>query len=211
MKAQLAAIGDVHGSIDQLREVVPRALSLADRLVFVGDYVNRGQQSAEVIDYLIDLRFSYPQTVFLDGHHDASFRECLEDGRLAQFLRMGGATTVRSYLQESVPSDVLGALRAAVPPSHRRFLGQLEGIFVDRSGVVITHQIDHPSVEEARFRIAGHTPLRSLVPRVEDSLALIDTGCGTLPDGRLTCLLWPSLDWWQSKTADPPLGNQDSS
>lgn len=198
MNADLAVIGDVHGSIDHLREVVPQALYLAQRLVFVGDYINRGPTSADVIDYLIDLKHSYPQTVLLEGHHDAAFRECLEEGRLAQFLQMGGAATVRSYLHESVPPDVLGTLRSAVPATHRHFLEQLEISFADEPGVIVTHQLDHPPTNTGTFRVAGHAPLRDRVPRIEGSFALIDTGCGTFPDGRLTCLLWPSLDWFQS-------------
>jgi serine/threonine protein phosphatase 1 len=51
---KVGIIGDVHGELDALVQLVERASTEVDRLVFVGDYVNRGRRSADVIEFLVE-------------------------------------------------------------------------------------------------------------------------------------------------------------
>ncbi len=198
MTGQIGFIGDIHGVLHPLEKLVARAQAEADTLVFLGDYVNRGSQSREVIDYLITFRGAWDGScVFLSGHHDLAFLRAIDHDRLDSFLRMGGAATLASY--PPVASSEGGrALLHRVPTAHVEFLRALEVAF-ERSDLVATHAPDQRDEEaESRFRVLGHYPQKNLVPRVSSSDAFIDTGCGTLPDGRLTCFLWPSRRWFQS-------------
>ncbi len=58
MSGRLFAIGDIHGCFDPFRELVEHRIGIRkeDRLVLLGDYIDRGPSIREVIDYIIDLR-----------------------------------------------------------------------------------------------------------------------------------------------------------
>jgi serine/threonine protein phosphatase 1 len=200
-------IGDVHGCIDELDEIVSLARSRASHLVFLGDYVDRGRFSRQVIEYLTLLQQDEAvPTTFLAGNHDQSFLDALIADGLDRFLRIGGAATIKSYVGPP-DADVGGQLRAAVPKSHLAFLKSLR-IRYEAEDVFATHAAAsraNLSVlgREQRFGIFGHYPQKAILPRLERNQAYIDTGCGTLPGGRLTCLFWPSRSWIQSKPWAP--------
>jgi len=192
-----AFIGDIHGCLEELIYVSRRALAEAERLVFLGDYVDRGPNSKAVIDELISLKSEYPQrTVFLGGNHDAEFIRVLKtDVAPDLFLRMGGAKTIRSYLEPPY-EQALPRLRSEVPRSHLEFLSTLQPAYFG-VGVMAVHDKSDIAID-GRFVVAGHNSQASLKPRITQDFALIDTGCGTIRGGRLTCFVWPSKDWWQS-------------
>jgi serine/threonine protein phosphatase 1 len=190
---KIGIIGDVHGDLAAVSEVIDIALRRVDLLVFVGDYVNRGRQSAEVVECLVGLQSSSTDCVFLAGNHDIAFQAAL-DGAFDEFLQMGGAATVRSYVDPPY-ADVEQQFRSAVPPTHRRFLDSLETEF-STTDIYVGHQLTMQLVD-GRFGVYGHSPQQDVVPTVTDSVAWIDTGCGTLPKGRLTCFFWPSRSWVQ--------------
>lgn len=114
MDGRLIAIGDIHGcvaALDALLELFdPQA---ADTLVFLGDYVDRGPASRQVIDRLIGLA-GRCRLVPLLGNHDEMFLEICEGGLhlLDNWLDFGGRATVASYGR--VPDDV--------PTAHLQFL-----------------------------------------------------------------------------------------
>jgi predicted MPP superfamily phosphohydrolase len=98
----LYAVGDIHGEVgklDALLEKLP--LEAGDRLVFLGDYVDRGLDSHAVVERLIALRKSY-QCVFLLGNHESMFLDFLGWRNPAYFggeafLMNGGDRTLASY------------------------------------------------------------------------------------------------------------------
>jgi predicted MPP superfamily phosphohydrolase len=197
---RLGFIGDVHGSDEALTSLLVEAQRLCDRLIFLGDYVDRGRNSAAVLEVLLQLQKDKPDVVFLEGNHDIAFRECLEVGGLDEFLLMGGAATIRSYVPE-LSNDILADLHRYVPASHRKFMSQLKSHFEDDQLVAVhsIEQLAKGSIEVAsRFLIEGHIPQPSLAPMIELTGAAIDTGCGTIPNGKLTCFLWPSQTYVQS-------------
>lgn len=194
-----AFIGDIHGCLGELRSVMARAAGKADQFVFLGDYVDRGPASRQVLEELLKIQTTLPgRAHFLRGNHDAAFLDVLDrDTEVDTYLKMGGAKTFRSYITPPY-TDTLNKLRSAVPRSHRDFLASLEPMYT-APGVVAVHDAkDAP--RDGRFVISGHTTQTALVPRISDTAAYIDTGCGTRKGGRLTCLVWPSLEWWQSET-----------
>lgn len=187
---EIGIVGDIHGEATALRDLLARVGDAVDQLVFVGDYVNRGRGSAQVLEQLVAEAGRRP-CHFLEGNHDASFRRALE-GEFDAFLTMGGASTVRSYVDPPF-ADVKREFLDAVPPSHREFLDRLQPRY-EAPDLVVAHAL--PSADFShRFRVGGHAPQMRSAPTLGEDFAYIDTGCGTLDGGQLTCLMWPSLVW----------------
>lgn len=200
MNQPIAVIGDVHGNVTALAGLLQTIEGMFDHLVFVGDYVNRGPDSAAVIQLLIDQSEAGTELFCIAGNHDSAFLKCLEEGKLFAFLRIGGAATINSYISTPEP-DVLTQLRRSVPRQHVNFLRSLRRYYQDDELLVTHGPDDTPESSQAiSFHAFGHVPQVSLVPKITKKWAAIDTGCGTLPKGKLTCLFWPTLkviqvDW----------------
>lgn len=188
--SQIGIIGDIHGRPGPIRSLLDHIDGLVDTIVFLGDYVDRGPDSAQVIDFLLEAADSH-SCVFLEGNHDAAFRAALH-GEFDRFLLLGGAATVRSYVSPPY-GNVEREFVHAVPGPHRAFLHQLEPRY-ESADLLVGHVL--PDADgTGRFRIGGHAPQLSSVPTIGEDYAYADTGCGTLDQGMLTCLLWPSLSW----------------
>ena len=189
MTAEIAFVGDVHGNVSALRRLC-HILTERGRLhaVFLGDYINKGAESAGV---MLEL-FAYSQggrATLLRGNHETALLEALETGNLAAFLKMGGAMTIRSYVGGHVGPDVLLDFRAHFPIAH---LDAIRGMTETYELADVIAQHNPPSRSTGKFQISAHVPVGKL-PRVGRHSAELDTGCGT-PGGRLTALLWPSLN-----------------
>jgi serine/threonine protein phosphatase 1 len=199
---EVGFIGDVHGCIDELQEIVAGAAERTSQLVFLGDYVNRGPDSRAVIEYLVNLKASRLRCIFLSGHHDEAFRDAVVGDGLDRFLGMGGATTISSYIEKPY-GDIRAQLQSVVPAAHLDFLASLQNVaqssdYIGAHAEEYIHRELGNQFNDARFRILGHGPQKDALPTVSRNVALIDTGCGTFEGGRLTCLFWPSLTWIQS-------------
>ena len=133
------AIGDIHGRLDLLTELLVQVAADAKRhpadrerqLVFLGDYVDRGTESRGVIDALLGLAWPEFKPIFLMGNHEEAMLEFLDeqtDG--LGWLTYGGLETLVSYgvAIQRLPKDpasaaeLRDALRAAVPRAHVDFL-----------------------------------------------------------------------------------------
>ena len=134
------AIGDVHGCIRELREADDRIAADLSRaggkgiVILLGDYVDRGPQSAAVLDYLIEDRRPNFRRVALCGNHDEVFLSALEHpATLSAWLDFAGTQTLLSYgidatsiLRHSGRQSALtDAVLSTVPNSHINFLRQL--------------------------------------------------------------------------------------
>jgi serine/threonine protein phosphatase 1 len=178
-------------------------------LVHLGDYVDRGPESRQVIDLL--LGSVAPQVslrVDLRGNHEAMMRQSLDgDRRVAgHWLDNGGEQTLESY-NVADPMVVQPELwRRSVPDTHMSFLDRLqpmhrEGDYVFthagiRPGVPLKAQnqddlmwIREPFLSDRGKRdvvvVHGHTPKKD--PEVFDNRIGIDTGA--VMGGKLTCLV----------------------
>lgn len=194
MSEQIGFVGDIHGEVHLLERLLEKAIPRVSRLIFLGDYVNRGRASRQVIDRLVHLE-EVPAT-FLAGNHDRAFLRALSGEGIVPFLRIGGAATIASYVDGPIDNDVAAQLRRSVPEEHLAFLAGLRSTDM-RDGYVAAHEFAADTSLGKRYGIFGHVPQRSLTPSIDDECALIDTGCGTLPNGRLTCFLWPGRAWFQ--------------
>lgn len=137
------AIGDIHGRDDLFAELIElihadnAALGPADvTLILLGDLVDRGPESAAVIERAIGLRSEFYDTRLLIGNHEECFLAALTGDvrRLQYFMRIGGEATVQSYWDDAVAlatasfEDVAEKLPAMVPSSHLEFLGGGEDV-----------------------------------------------------------------------------------
>ncbi|MBM4354989.1 MAG: serine/threonine protein phosphatase [Deltaproteobacteria bacterium] len=103
---RLIAIGDIHGHHDKLVGLLEQiAPTPEDRLVFLGDYIDRGPDSFLVVEELIKLKGRFPNTVTLRGNHEdyvvAVFLGNINDYERKLWLRdNGGNLTIASYKEE---------------------------------------------------------------------------------------------------------------
>lgn len=96
------AIGDIHGRLDLTQSLLEKIWSDApsgpNMLIFLGDYVDRGPASKDVIDYLIALKRPGWEIVMLAGNHEVSLLEFLKNPEIYPAWRTyGGAETLLSY------------------------------------------------------------------------------------------------------------------
>src|SRR5512134_2113855 len=124
----LYAVGDIHGDLRKLDELLGKlALQSGDRLVFLGDYVDRGHESAGVVSRLIDLSRHFECT-FLMGNHESMFLDFLGWSGATffggdAFLMNGGDRTLASYgYFGHGKSDTK---HFSLPPAHERFYQRL--------------------------------------------------------------------------------------
>lgn len=187
MTTDVAYVGDIHGNVTALRGMWNLLSSLyVEHVVFLGDYINKGSSSAEVVQHLIDYE-STGRVTLLAGNHEEALLAGLDSGKLGAFLKIGGAVTVRSYVGGSVGADVLSSLREHLPSTHLDAIRRMPTRY--ETADVLAQHIP-PSASDSKFVISAHVVVGN-VPRVTRATASIDTGCGT-EGGRLTAFLWPS-------------------
>ncbi|WP_353779048.1 metallophosphoesterase [Winogradskyella sp. 3972H.M.0a.05] len=92
------AIGDIHGGLKALKQLLDKiGLTSKDRLIFLGDYVDGWSESAQVIEFLIELS-EKNYCVFIKGNHDAWCEDWLRAGLSpGVWLAHGGQETIESY------------------------------------------------------------------------------------------------------------------
>ncbi len=189
------AIGDVHGCFQKL----VRLLNLCRehcgarpmRLVFIGDYIDRGSDSREVVDLLIEMQRRMPENVIcLRGNHEAMALMAAEEGGNTEdwWLANGGLTTLASYRvaeAAELPSPHLQWFRALAlcHDDGRRYFVHA-GV---KPGVPLGEQSEHDRVwirepflscgdPYDRFIVHGHTPLVTASPDLRHNRVNLDTG-----------------------------------
>lgn len=192
MSNEFAFVGDVHGNLPAVQglwhALVQRGLP---HVIFLGDYINKGSRSAEVLGELIS-HAEEGRATLLAGNHETALLDALDREDLSAFLKMGGAMTIRSYVGGRVGPDVLSEFMTKLPGEHLKALRRMPPTF-ETADLVAQHI--PPKLSTQKFRISAHVSLSEL-PRIGRSSAQLDTGCGT-DSGRLTALLWPTLDYIQ--------------
>ncbi|WP_308814492.1 metallophosphoesterase family protein [Sphingomonas sp. GV3] len=139
------AIGDIHGCVDLLDRLLAKIVEddaarepATTTLIFLGDLVDRGPDSAAVIERLHRLHETRPNTRFLLGNHEEIFLGALDGDpkALRLFCRIGGRETVISYGLRPEDYDrmdyeeLVKALQHHVPASHRTFVSGFEDMIV---------------------------------------------------------------------------------
>lgn len=143
---RLYAVGDIHGCAAELAgmlELIRRDHGRINdgkqaRLIFLGDYIDRGPDSRGVIETLLNLEMNGFETVFLKGNHEVLLERFLNGAEMDDYAYLfmnGGRETLRSYglaleRLKGVPGDdSMAAIRTAalacIPSTHRQFLASL--------------------------------------------------------------------------------------
>lgn len=115
-------IGDIHGGLKGLKQAMERSpIKLGDKIIFLGDYVDGWSESAEVIQYLLELKEKY-DCIFLRGNHDEWCNEWMKIGiRHMIWINQGGKSTLESYVRTGhIASD-----------EHKKFFRNLHNYYID--------------------------------------------------------------------------------
>ena len=205
---RIFAIGDIHGCLEKIQTLLERLPVdfKQDKLVFLGDYVDRGPDSRGVLDLMIKLQRENPaSTIFLKGNHEVMFQDYIENGPLKKsFLTFGGRETIKSYGAADSLIDI--------PDDHLKFLRELPLLYVTKkfcfvhAGLLPNVPVEEQEEKDIlwiRFKfiksrydwgkrvIFGHTPFDT--PLIEKNKIGIDTGA--VYGGRLTCLMLPDVEF----------------
>lgn len=233
------AIGDVHGRLDLLRNLLGRIeQDNADRpsartlVVFLGDLVDRGPDSAGVLEFLRRYRPPTLEPVFLMGNHEEVMLRLLggeRGGLLDRWLTYGGVETLASYgvhaagLRQLTERQALQEIIEDIPPAHTAFLETFADTFRFgdyllvhagiRPGVALhsqtqedLHWIREPFLSDTRNHgfvvVHGHT----IVDAVEERSNRIGIDTGAYCTGLLTAIgIEEGERWFLQEQGEPAI------
>tara|TARA_R100000656_G_C3947787_1_gene127847 strand:+ start:345 stop:1112 length:768 start_codon:yes stop_codon:yes gene_type:complete len=224
---RIYAIGDIHGRADLLEDLLTQisrdaANGTVDdmRLIFLGDYVDRGWESRAVLERLTTLSLPPLKTVFLMGNHEEAFLNFLADPQfLDNWRQYGGLETLHSYglkdltfrAETSYLQQVHAEFQNALPAAHLTFLKALplsyeagDYFFAHagvRPGIPLAEQSPRDlcwireefltsKVDFGKRIVHGHCPEEE--PQVRENRIGIDTGAYIT--GRLTAVVLEGTD-----------------
>ena len=204
---RLLAIGDVHGCLNALQTLDHElAFGPDDKIIALGDYVDRGPNSKGVIEFMIQLR-ARAQLVALRGNHEIMMLQARGGIEAAlAWLSVGGEATMASYNAKNL-SDI--------PLSHWQFFEATQAIYETKSHFFVHANVvpslplseqgpnvywqrfwgDEPPHCSNKIMVCGHSSQRSGVPLNIGHAVCIDTW--VYGEGWLTCLDVESGNYWQ--------------
>lgn len=218
---RLYVIGDIHGRFDlltilyaELARDMERAVPQQAAEIFLGDYVDRGPQSREVVNWLIQSEPVTSERICLMGNHEAMMLQSLDRPEALRGWRdVGGLETLHSYgvsppiaMSARDQKSVHQSFRAALPAEHGAFLRSLPAraefgdYFFVHAGVSPARDLASQRTQDllwtrepflsstadfGKIVVHGHTPVKR--PDVRPNRINIDTGA--YMTGRLTCLV----------------------
>ena len=213
MSKKIFAVGDIHGRYDKLvaiMKVLPWNREAGDLLLFIGDYIDRGPQSREVVEYLVKLNKGGGNFVFLKGNHEKMLLDYyIQQKDQMLYVANGGAETIASYVEGGI-----GRKAFVLPEDHLEFLLSLQlyfetddYIFVHaglRDGIALEEQSEedmlwireefiYSAYDWTKRVIFGHTALET--PFVTPGKIGIDTGA--VYGNKLTAVELPRMKFYQ--------------
>lgn len=191
-------ISDIHGCFNTLIQLLKQCPD--EEIIFLGDLVDRGPRSKEVVQFTIDQKIPCTK-----GNHDFLMSEDPNNILLGEpiwkiWANNGGAQTLASY-------------EGIVDPKHIQFLESLP-YYIEYENVLLSHtgngkygkdtyekiwmrELMEPDV---KFRIFGHSTVEKVT--IDKISANIDTGCAYKRYGTLSALQWPSMQVYTQKNCD---------
>lgn len=218
MDERVAFIGDIHADSVRLSVLLAKLDCRDRRLIFLGDYVDHGPNSREVVEILLEIGSQRPNSVFLFGNHEIGLLAFLS-GKLSflEYAWMGGLPTIRSYLGKA-NRDVRSELLAAIPKPHFEFLTNCKPFFETNDFVACHAGVNparpesreladivlgrHPSlfnddIRLSKLVVCGHYRRTVETPFLGRCVTCLNTGCGTT-GGPATALLYPEMTFLQA-------------
>lgn len=189
------AVGDIHGSYTKLRNLLNHCMAHRGespfRLVFLGDYVDRGRRSREVVELLIKTQMDAPDAIVcLKGNHEDMLVTAAKQGGAdeVRWLLNGGDTTLDSYgvaTAADIPSehlDWLAALPLAIADERRYYVhaGVMPGVPLEKQTEEHALWIREPFLSDQSDHgllvVHGHTPSRSRTVELRPNRINLDSG-----------------------------------
>ncbi len=145
-------IGDVHGCYRTFRKMVEEQIRLepADNLYLLGDYIDRGPSSREVLDYIIHLQGSGYMLFPIRGNHEKMMLEAgMSKWNLSLWIQNGAETTLKSF---GIDWSLLAqpGILERIPRKYRDFMGSLP----------YYHELEDYYIVHAGFSFASEEPFR---------------------------------------------------
>ena len=229
------AVGDIHGRLDLLDQILAKIEAddssrppARTTIVFLGDLIDRGPQSAQVVERLRTYRPDFAEPVFLMGNHEEVLLRILagETEILPDWLRFGGAECARSYgvdpaeMETVEQGTAVRKLRRAVPKDHVKFLsdfadtasfgdylvvhaGIRPGVPLERQDAQDLRWIRGPFLDDLTDHgvvvVHGHT----IAEEVDQQPNRIGVDTGACWTGVLTALGLQGDERWYLQTAAP--------
>jgi serine/threonine-protein phosphatase PP1 catalytic subunit len=174
-------VGDTHGDLAATEEVISRFLKGADTIVFLGDYVDRGNSSKENVDTLLQAKWEHPQKIFLlAGNHEgyptkpfapANFWDSLSEGEKEIYGRLFSrfplaATSMNGLLALHGGLPELGSLEEIdrIEWGDEQWERVLWGDFVEREGDFLGDWAGRPQFGRSCFeRMMDHYKKKVLI------------------------------------------------
>jgi serine/threonine protein phosphatase 1 len=207
---KIFAIGDIHGCFNKLvllMDTVDIDFN-QDTLVFMGDYIDRGPDSFEVVEYLMRLKKKYSNIVLLKGNHEEMLLNYLSGSDRYLYLANGGQQTIESYMDR--PYNIK---MGPIPSDHLDFFKSLD-LFCETEEYIFVHaglkkkvplkeqmaddllwirkNFIKTNYDFGKRVVFGHTPFPK--PLVESNKIGIDTGA--VFGNKLTCVELPTLTFY---------------
>jgi len=204
------AIGDIHGCRVALETLINRLpLTADDKLIFLGDYIDRGPDTKGVVNYILGLKAGF-KVVHLIGNHEIFLRDAYADPLLYTFFTsdlVGGKETLASYGGglESIPAEhrkflITDALHYYETESHIFVHGGLEAsIALDQQQeeTLVSKRFTDPTPHHSgKIMICGHTIQNEAPINFGGHSICIDTGC--YREGWLTALQVETGNYFQT-------------
>ncbi len=202
-------IADIHGceqALEKLLDKIKSAFEKEDKIIFLGDYIDRGPASRQVVEKIISLKRQSPHILTLMGNHEQMLLDFLAGQNQDAYLQYGGLQTLQNYNWEAGTRDY------HIPTTHIHFFKELLPYWEDdnyiyvhaglQPGVHLSRQNtnwllwsrdtdNNKETDRGKTIIYGHTTHTK--PLITPYKIGIDTGA--VYGGKLTCLILPDLEF----------------
>lgn len=226
---RILAVGDIHGMYGKLITLMGNVQfnPEEDLLIFLGDYIDRGPQSLECVDYVMNLQQQYPELVIcLKGNHEAMCSNYYKyEGHKCSFMSEGNDLQMVLIWLDNGGKDTFRQFKKLKKLELQKRLRwmrmlpnyfQVDNYFFCHAGVEPYIPLDKQREEDllwirrwfiTRYNrdetiVVGHTPVQRLdylsVPQFLDNhIILCDTG-SFMDGGKLSCVDVLSKAYWQA-------------
>ena len=139
-------VGDIHGEYDKLYHLIKIISKDAKEIIFLGDYINKGPKSKEVVEFLIKLSKKI-NCIFLMGNHEYAWIKYMEGNKkfLDFLLTYGGIQLIQSYYPNlkisEIPNFIKNKkdLKEILPKTHVSFISKLNLSYNLNSNFICIH------------------------------------------------------------------------
>lgn len=195
---RIIGISDIHGEYEKLCRVLEKITPKKDdTIIFMGDYIDRGKKSREVVDKIIDMK-TVCNCVYLTGSHEYAMLHAKSDEYYNYlFWNYGGDATAESYGGFDNIMKIHGDFFNSLKFYHiiGKYLFIHAGV---RIGVPLEEQSEEDMVyiRSAFYTKPHHLPYKIIfghtefdTPQVQEDKICIDTGCGKYKNAPLTAIV----------------------